>query len=400
MGFLSSARREFNCHSRGASIIDGAAVAGNGILFVGPRRRSGGKMLKANPTAVFCSAVLLAGALTAAGEAVGGTSAAYIQLVAADEPQLPAAPEPIGPLRRGQDNKIELITPGTEQGNGRTLCLAGALCVGPTQPLRTLVAALAVARDGDVIEIIGGTYRGSAKITRANVTVRGIAGRPHIDCTGLTLSEEKACVLLAGNGIVIENLEISGALVPESEAACVRNELNRSYTLRGVICHDSQRGVVSNGGDILIENSEFYDNRADNAYLGGGCSVTVRGSSFRDAKTGDEFKSRCTKTMILDSTFRSARGSHDIDIPDGGETTIYRSTLVKLPGTAGETILAFTSDSCAHPGAMLLKQVHITSTDPSAIIQNFNKCPNAPLIFQGVIFDALRPKLVGYIVMQ
>jgi len=357
-------------------------------------------MLKAIPAAFFLSAVLLAGALAAAGDAVAGPSATYTQRVAADEPQLPAAPEPISPLRRGQDNKIEVITPDTEQGKGRALCSAGALCVGPTQPLRTLAAALAVARDGDVIEMIGGAYRGPARITRANVTVRGIAGRPHIDCTGLTLSKEKACVFLAGNGIVIENLEISGALAPASEAACVGNELDRSYTLRGVICHDSQRGVVSDGGEILIENSEFYDNRADNAYLGGGCSVTVRGSSFRDAQTGDEFKSRCAKTTILDSTFRSTRGSHDIDIPDGGETTIYRSTLVKLPGTAGETILAFTSDSCAHPGAMLLKQVHIANTSSSALIQNFDKCPNAPLIFQGVIFDNLRPKLAGYILMQ
>ena len=357
-------------------------------------------MLKAILAAVFCSTVLLSGALVAAGGAASGPNAGYTQPVAADEPQLPAAPEPIGPLRRGQDNKIKVITPDTEQGKGRSLCSAGALCVGPTQPLRTLAAALAVARDGAVIDIIGGTYHGSARITQTNVTVRGIAGRPHIDCTGLTLSEDKACIFLGGNGIVIENIEISGALAPASEAACVGNEPNRSYTLRGVICHDSQKGVISNGGEILIENSEFYGNRADNAYLSGDCSVTVRGSMFRDAQTGDEFKSRCAKTTILDSTFRSTRGSHDINIPDGGTTTIYRSTLFKLPGGAGETILAFTSDSCAHPGVLLLKQVHITSTDPSALIENFDKCPNTPLIFQGVTFDNLRPKLAGYILVQ
>lgn len=94
--------------------------------------------------------------------------------------------------------------------------------------------------------------------------------------------------------------------------------------------------------------------------------MTVRGSVFRDARAGDEFKSRCRKTLISDSTFRSTRGSHAIDIPDGGETLIYRSTLTKPFGTENQEILSFAAESCRYPEALTLKQVHIVNSNPNA----------------------------------
>lgn len=324
--------------------------------------------------------------------------------IAADEPHLPPATPRVGPLHRGPDGKLEVIDPKKETGTGPRLCDKDAICAGTGQAYPTLAAALAVAHEGDTIEMVGGTYRESAKIALARVTLRGVAGQVHFDCAGIAIADGKSCLLLAAPEITLENMEISGAEVPESggaNGACVRNEPNYGFTLRRVICHGSQNGILSSGGTILIENSEFFDNgwsgQAHNVYFSGDCIVTVRGSTFRDARVGHEFKSRCLKTSISDSTFRSTRGSRNLDIPDGGETLVYRSTLTKVPGTDNPEIVGFAAESCAHPGEMTLKDVRIVNTDPNADIRNFDRCGGHPIIFQGVTVEGIAPKEIGYI---
>ena len=322
-----------------------------------------------------------------------------------DEPHLPDASEPIGPLRRDPSGKIVVINPTVEQGSGRRACSTQAICVGRGQAYTTLSDAAAAARDGDVIEVVAGTYHDTARLARRNITVRGIGGRTHFDCKGLRISADKACLLLAADGITLENLEISGAEVSAAlgaNGACIRNESSASFTLRRIVCHGSQDGILTDGGTIVIEDSEFYDNgwndRTHNVYLGGPCaSVTVRGSIFRDARIGHEFKSRCQRTSISDSTFRSTRGSRDIDLPDGGEALIYRSTLTKGPGAQSEEIIGFGAESCRYPGNLVLKQVRIVNTGGETDIRNFNTCPGGAILFEGVTFEGPRPKLVGYI---
>jgi hypothetical protein len=346
-------------------------------------------------------------ATQAAMLSLGGISHATGPELAQGTPQLPEAGAPVGPLRRGPDGQIEVIDPTAEQGKGARACGSGAICVGKDQAYISLAAAIAAARAGDTIEVIGGTYHETAIIRAKNVTVRGIAGRPHIDCSELRIAADKACLLLAAEGITLENLEISGAEIPASlgaNGACIRNNSSESFTIRGVICHGSQDGILSNAGEILIENSEFYDNgwtdRTHNVYFSGDCSVTVRNSIFRDARIGHEFKSRCRKTDISDSTFRSTKGSRDLDIPDGGETTVYRSTLVKTPGAESEEIVGFAAESCRTPGDMLLKEVHIINSRNEAVIHNFDKCEGHAIILQGVTFEGTPPVEKGYILKR
>jgi hypothetical protein len=295
-------------------------------------------------------------------------------------------------------------TADTQSKSQPSPCSADALCVGDSEAFPTLASALAVAREGDTIEIVAATYRETAKITAPNVTLRGIGGRPHFDCAGMRISDDKACLLLAADGITLDNLEISGAKIPDrlgANGACVRNEPNLNFTLKRILCHGSQDGVLSAAGAILIEDSEFFDNGwtglTHNVYFGGNCSVTVRRSVFRDARVGQEFKSRCFATDISDSTFRSRKGSRDLDIPDGGETTVYRSTIEKTRSAVDREIIGFTPESCAHPGDMVLKDVRIVNSRPAAKIVNFNRCVGHPIILEDVTFEGIKPKLVGFI---
>ena len=312
------------------------------------------------------------------------------------------------PLRRGPDGEIEVIDPTKEKGAGPRRCAVGAICVGRDQAYRHLSDALAVARPGVTIEITGGTYRESVAVRTRDLTIRGVAGTPHIDCAGLRLAGDKACILLAADGISLENLDISGAVVPDAvgaNGACIRNEPNLNFTLRQISCHGSQDGLLTNGGRVVIDNSEFYDNGwtalTHNVYLSGECStVTVRGSTFRDARVGHEFKSRCQRTEISDSLFRSTRGSRDIDIPDGGDTMVYRSTLVKTAGAESEEIIGFAAESCAHPGDMILKDVTIVNSRQDASLHNFDKCRGRAIVLEGVRTQGMPVRQIGYILRR
>ena len=300
----------------------------------------------------------------------------------------------------------EIADPTKKKGTRPRRCDAGTICVGVGQAYPTLSEAAAVARPGDVIEVIGGVYREAAVIGVPNVTVRGVRGRPHFDCTGLPLPEDKACILLTADAITLQNLEISGAVLPDqrgANGACIRNQRDLNFTLRRISCHGSQDGLLTNGGQVVIEGSEFYDNgwtdQTHNVYFSGNCiSVTVRNSIFRDARVGHEFKSRCPKTDISDSVFRSTSGSRDLDIPDGGETTVYRSTLIMMAGSQSEDIVGFTPESCAHPGDLILKDVTIVNSRPDADIRNFDKCKGKAIILERIRSMGMPFKKIGYVV--
>ena len=347
-------------------------------------------------------AVLVAVALLAmlASDPAPASQPTGIRL-AADQTQLPSTPTPIAPLRRRSDGSLEVVSPTTEKGQ---ICARGAICVGAGRTYATLAAGLAAAKAGDTIDIVAGTYRESAKLALKGLTLRGVGGRPHFDCRGIALADDIACLMVAAPGVTIEDIEISGAAVAEAGgglAACVRNEPNLDFTLRRITCHGSQNGVIGNGGDIVIEDSEFYENggtrNMNNAAFTGKCTVTVRGSIFRDARSGDEFKSRCKKTRISDSTFRSTAGALDLDIADGGDALVYRSTLAKTANAASELIVGFASEGCVEPGDLVLKEVHIVNSHPNAKITNFGKCDGRAIVLQGVTVEGLPLKEFGYI---
>jgi hypothetical protein len=336
---------------------------------------------------------------------LGVLALAALPAAAQHAPGLPPASHVSGPLHRGPDGKLKQLDPTTVAGK-RGACHPGTLCVGPGLQYPTLTAALKLARDGDTIEVMAGTYHETAAIRQDRLTIRGIGGRPHVDCAGLRPSWDKGCLVLAGNDITLENLEISGAVVPNSRganAACIRNEPNRSFTVRNVVCHDSQDGILTNGGSIVVEGSEFYNNgwtgRTHNVYFSGDCvSVTVRNSVFRDAKVGHEFKSRCRKTTITDSIFRSTRGSRDLDLPDGGEVLISGGTIYKGKQAQNHEIVAFAAESCKHPGSLRMIRVKIVNEEPRASIHNFDKCKGQPISLEGVTFQGVRPEFRGYVI--
>ena len=90
--------------------------------------------------------------------------------------------------------------------------------VVPGTALATPCAAITRAVAGDIIEIAGAhTYSGDVcTVAASNLTIRGVNGRPRIDAAGKNAAG-KATWVIAGNNVVIENVEMLGAKVPDAK---------------------------------------------------------------------------------------------------------------------------------------------------------------------------------------
>ena len=225
------------------------------------------------------------------------------------------------------------------------------LRVGPGLALDTPSAAAAIARDGDLVEIEAATYAGDAAVWRQNgLTIRGVGGRPHLRADGAA-AQGKAIWVLQGRDITIENIEFSGARVPDGNGAAIRPE-GAGVVLRDCFFHDNENGVMGGANpesDIVIENSEFArngrgDGRTHNLYIGAVRSLRVERSYLHHAVVGHNLKSRALETTVVSSRIadeESGRSSYLVDLPNGGRARLIGNVIQQGPAAENSTLVSY-----------------------------------------------------------
>jgi hypothetical protein len=89
----------------------------------------------------------------------------------------------------------------------------------------TLGTALTASRDGDVIEIVAGTYREEVVIARNNLTIRAAdGGRVIFDRTRMPVTAQggKGIFIVDGANATIEGIEFVGAECASNNGAGIR----------------------------------------------------------------------------------------------------------------------------------------------------------------------------------
>jgi hypothetical protein len=223
--------------------------------------------------------------------------------------------------------------------------------VGPGATYATPCTAFAAASDGDTILIeASGSYEGDVcTITRNGLTIRGLNGRAHVDAAGAH-SGGKAIWVVQGDDTVVEDIELSGCVVPDANGAGIRHE-GKNLTVRRGHFHDNQNGILASANPesvILIEDSEFANNGAGdgqshNLYIGEVLSFTLRGSYSHHAKAGHLVTSRALRNEISYNrlTDEDGSGGHQLDLPQGGSSYVIGNVLQKSASSQSRVLLSY-----------------------------------------------------------
>lgn len=229
---------------------------------------------------------------------------------------------------------------------------ADVLSVGPQGKYAAPCAAFAAAADGDTIEIDGaGSYVGDVcGITKNQLTIRGTGGRAKIDAGGKN-AQGKAIWVVQGADTTIENVELTGAAVPDLNGAGIRQE-GKNLTVRGCFFHDNENGILAGDvadSEILIENSEFDHNGAGdgfshNLYINHVAKLTFRYNWSHRSVIGHLLKSRAAENYVLYNRITGesdGTSSYELDFPNGGKTYVIGNLIEQGTMTDNPSMLAY-----------------------------------------------------------
>jgi hypothetical protein len=210
---------------------------------------------------------------------------------------------------------------------------AATLIAGPEAPAMSLAQALHDALDGDVVELMPGTYMGEGGvITQKRLTLRAWTERPGerpvLRFAG-RLAENKALLVVRGGDVTVENIEFRGARAADANGAGIRHESGR-LTVRGSLFIDNESGLLTDNdpnAELIVEDSEFgmaprvVGGLHHLLYVGRIGRFSIRGSRFYSGFEGHLIKSRAreshiTYNLIYDGD--EGQASYEIDLPGGG----------------------------------------------------------------------------------
>jgi hypothetical protein len=244
---------------------------------------------------------------------------------------------------------VLLIAAGAAPAQARTLR------VGPDRAFTTVRAAAHAAQNGDMILIDAGTYPGDVTAWNAdNLTVRGIGGQPHMRADGAQ-EGGKGIWVVNGNNFTAENIEFSGARVPDRNGAGIRADIPGKLTVRGCYFHGNENGILAGAGEILIDQCVFDmngagDGRSHNMYIWGR-TVTVRHTESKRARIGHNLKTRGETNYILYNRFLDGpdgTASYSVDVPDCGRTYLIGNVIEQGPKSENRGIVAYGMESVSH----------------------------------------------------
>ncbi|MCZ7439513.1 hypothetical protein O7598_24130 [Micromonospora sp. WMMC241] len=303
--------------------------------------------------------------LTACGEA---TPPAAPQPVAAEATATPppaaaAAPTPGAVARLGS------ATPSRPAAKAATAVARNpggtVRVVGPGHAYRTPCQAIAAAAAGDTVQIDAkgnSGYAGDVCGWRTDgLMIVGFNGRARVDAAGRN-AQGKGTWVIAGDDTVVDNVELSGAKVPDRNGAAIRQE-GAGLTVRRSYLHDNENGILAGdnpASDIVVEYTEFArnghgDGYTHNIYVNHVRSFTLRHSWSHDARVGHLVKSRALVNDILYNriTGQGGTASYEIDLPNGGRSRIVGNVVQQGAKSQNPNLVAYGEEGSLNPDSRL-----------------------------------------------
>lgn len=268
--------------------------------------------------------------------------------------KLPPQQDYFGEIRRSPDGKLITVPaaePAAKKRAADTVRKA-SMVVGPGEKISSLTEAARLARDGEVIEIRPGNYRGQPAIwTQNKLLIRGSGERPVLLADGKS-AEGKAIWVVRGGHVRIENIEFRGARVAGGNGAGIRFEKG-DLTISGCRFVDNEMGILTaNSADMSLEivDSEFGEAPRHAGswhhllYVGAIGKFVLRGSRFHDGYLGHLVKSRARENHVLYNMLADGPGgkaSYELEFPNGGLAYVIGNVIGQSAGTDNPAMVSY-----------------------------------------------------------
>jgi hypothetical protein len=179
--------------------------------------------------------------------------------------------------------------------------------------------------------------------------------------------EDKAALVLRGQGSAVEGLVFRGYSVSDGNGAGIRTEMG-DLTVTNTMFLDSQEGILGGeptGQRIVIDRSTFAGlgqcdetvNCSHGIYLANKGSVTITNSRFERGTGGHYVKLRVPNVAITDNSFDDTAGrktNYMIDLPEGARGLIARNTFVQGKGKENSSgLIVVAAEGKTYPSAGL-----------------------------------------------
>lgn len=231
---------------------------------------------------------------------------------------------------------------------------AATLEAGSGKTYSSPCQAIAAAAAGDEIDVSPGTYTDTCEVNVDNLIVKGVLGRPVIDASGtLDPADHKGIFVVNGNGVRLENLELTGAhiSVANGDNAAGIRAVGSGLVVSRLYIHDCQNGILAtpaaaSTATLTIEYTELARNGVGDGCAQGGCTHNVyvtagahlvfqyNWSHDIASDTPDKghlLKSRAARSDVLYNRLTGEGGldSYEIDLPNGGLAIVVGNVVQK-----------------------------------------------------------------------
>lgn len=273
---------------------------------------------------------------------------------------LPPPTDYRGEIRRGPDGKLMVVPAAPAAGRADEAAPPATMRVGPGEKVATLLEAARLARDGDVIEIRPGVYRGQPVVwTQDRLLIRGAGERPVMLADGRDAGG-RALWVVRGGRVRIENVEFRGARAADGPGAALRFEAGQ---LSVAACRfiDNDVGLVTADGPALsleIVDSEFGDapqqGKLPHHLLDVGAigRLSLRGSRLHDGYLGHLLRSRARDSRLFYNLLADGAGgkaSYELAFPDGGLAYVVGNVIAQGAASSDPAMIAYGGEGAPWP---------------------------------------------------
>ncbi|MFB0936763.1 MAG: hypothetical protein QMB52_13390 [Propionivibrio sp.] len=264
---------------------------------------------------------------------------------------LPESPAYKGDIRRTPDGKL-IAVEERQAGASTEATRLTTFAVGPGEKIRSITEAAKVARNGDVIDILPGEYRGQPAIwTQDDLVIRGKGARPILLAEGKS-AEGKGLWVIRGGNVRVENLEFRGVRVASGNGAGIRFEKGHLVIHRCAFI-DNEMGILTgNSSELTLEvsDSEFADAPRHEGdlhhllYVGQIGRFRLTGSRFTNGYRGHLVKSRARENHVLYNMLADGaegRASYELEFPNGGIAFVIGNIIAQNADTENPTLVSY-----------------------------------------------------------